>query len=319
MIQVVALAGGVGGAKLAQGLYAALPPDSLLVLVNTADDFTLHGLRICPDLDTVLYTLAGLANPQTGWGIAGDTFATLDMLTRYGADDTWFQIGDRDFATHIRRTQRLAAGAPLSAVEAELARALGVRATLLPMADAPVATLVDTDAGRLAFQDYFVRRRHSDNVRGVVFEGIAAAAPPESLAPALATVEAIVFCPSNPLVSVGPILAVPGLRDLLAGARAPRVAVSPIVGGKALKGPADQMLATLGHEVSAYGVAALYQGLIDGMVIDEADAALTPRIADLGMRVQVAPTIMRDEADRKALAATVLAFCADISTERGRR
>ncbi|HET7076668.1 MAG TPA: 2-phospho-L-lactate transferase [Chloroflexia bacterium] len=317
MIQVIALAGGVGGAKLAQGLYAALPPDSLLVLVNTADDFTLHGLRICPDLDTVLYTLAGLANPQTGWGIGGDTFATLEMLTRYGADDTWFQIGDRDFATHIRRTQRLAAGMPLSVVEAELARALDVRATLLPMADAPVATLVDTDAGRLAFQDYFVRRRHSDNVRGIVFDGIAEAAPPDSLAPALATAEAIVFCPSNPLVSIGPILAVPGLRDLLVGAPAPRVAVSPIVGGKALKGPADQMLATLGHEVSAYGVAALYQGLIDGMVIGEADAALAPRIADLGMRVQVAPTIMRDEADRKALAEIVLAFCAAIAGKRG--
>jgi LPPG:FO 2-phospho-L-lactate transferase len=319
MIQVVALAGGVGGAKLAQGLYATLPPASLLVLVNTADDFTLHGLRICPDLDTVLYTLAGLANPQTGWGIAGDTFATLEMLTRYGADDTWFQIGDRDFATHIQRTQQLAAGVPLSAVEAELARALGVQAALLPMADTPVATLVDTDAGRLAFQDYFVRRRHSDNVRGIVFDGIAEAAPQESLAPALATAEAIVFCPSNPLVSIGPILAVSGLRDLLAHAPAPRVAVSPIVGGKALKGPADQMLATLGHEVSAYGVAALYQGLIDGMVIDEADAALAPRIADLGMRVQVAPAVMRDEADRKALAGTVLTFCAGIATERGRR
>lgn len=318
MIRVVALAGGVGGAKLAQGLYATLPPDSLLVLVNTADDFTLHGLRICPDLDTVLYTLAGLANPQTGWGVAGDTFATLEMLTRYGADDTWFQIGDRDFATHIRRTQQLATGAPLSAVMADLARALGVRATLLPMADTPVATLVDTDAGRLAFQDYFVRRRHSDNVRGIVFDGIAATAPPESLAPALATAEAIVFCPSNPLVSIGPILAVPGLRDLLAHAPAPRVAVSPIVGGKALKGPADQMLATLGHEVSAYGVAALYQGLIDGIVIDETDAALAPRIADLGMRVQVAPAVMRDEADRKALAGTVLTFCAGIAAERGR-
>jgi len=316
MIRVVALAGGVGGAKLAQGLYR-LQGEQLLVVVNTADDFTLHGLRICPDLDTVLYTLAGLANPQTGWGIADDTFATLEMLDRYGADDTWFQIGDRDFATHILRTQRLAAGTPLSVVEAELAAALGVRATLLPMADAPVATLVDTDTGRLTFQDYFVRRRHSDNVRGIIFDGITAAAPPAALAPALDTAIAIVFCPSNPLVSIGPILAVPGLRDLLARARGPRVAVSPIVGGKALKGPAGQMLATLGHEVSAYGVAALYQGLIDGIVIDEMDAALAPRIADLGMRVQVAPTIMRDAHDRTVLAAGVLGFCGEIRMERG--
>ena len=316
MIRVVALAGGVGGAKLAQGLYT-IQREKLLVVVNTADDFTLHGLRICPDLDTVLYTLAGLANPQTGWGIAGDTFATLEMLTRYGVDDTWFQIGDRDFATHIRRSQQLAAGLPLSAVVADLAGALGVQATLLPMADAPVATLVDTDTGRLTFQDYFVRRRHSDNVRGIVFDGIAAATPPAALAPALDTAIAIVFCPSNPLVSIGPILAVPGLRDLLAAAHGPRVAVSPIVGGRALKGPADQMLAALGHEVSAYGVAKLYQGLIDGMVIDETDAALAPRIADLGMRVQVAPTIMRDARDRTGLAAAVLGFCGEIRMEQG--
>ncbi|MGI8588041.1 MAG: 2-phospho-L-lactate transferase [Chloroflexia bacterium] len=309
MTKVVALAGGVGGAKLAHGLLSALLPGALTVLVNTADDFTLHGLRICPDLDTVLYTLAGLANPDTGWGLASDTFACLDMLKRYGADGTWFQLGDRDFATHILRTQRLTSGEPLSAVEEGLARALGVSARLLPMCDQPVATNVETDAGRLPFQEYFVHRHHSDPVRGLSFSGIAEAKPPDALAPALAEADAVVFCPSNPLVSIGPILAVPGLRDMLLRCPAPRVAVSPIVGGRALRGPADTMLASLGHEVSAYGVAEIYRGLLSGMVIDEADAALAPRIADLGMAVEVAQTVMRTEADREALARTVLAFC----------
>jgi len=309
---VVALAGGVGGAKLAQGLYRTLPPDSLTVLVNTADDFTLHGLRICPDLDTVLYTLAGLANRETGWGITADTFSTLEMLKRYGAAGTWFQLGDRDFATHIQRTQALAAGRPLSAVEAELAAALGVRARLLPMTDAPVATQVQTAAGLLDFQEYFVQRHHSDPVHGLTFAGIAAAAPAPGLAARLAEADAVVFCPSNPLVSIGPILAVPGLRDLLAAAPGPRVGVSPIVGGQAIRGPAAEMLATLGHEASAFGVAQLYAGLLDGLVIDEADAALAARIAGLGMQVRVAQTVMQDENDRETLARVVLAFCAEL-------
>ena len=307
---MVALAGGVGGAKLAHGLYRALPAAALTVLVNTADDFTLHGLRICPDLDTVLYTLAGLANPATGWGVAGDTFAALDMLRRYGAGDTWFQLGDRDFATHILRTQRLAEGRPLSAVIGEMAAALGVSATLLPMSDTPVATLVRTDAGDLSFQDYFVRRHHSDQVRCLAFTGVEAARAPAALGAALAGAEAIIFCPSNPLVSIGPILAVPGVRDLLRDSPAPRVAVSPIVGGKALRGPADQMLATLGHEVSALGVARLYAGLIDGMIIDSLDAGLAPPIAALGLQVEVTNTIMQDDSDRQALAETALAFAA---------
>ncbi|HMA33524.1 MAG TPA: 2-phospho-L-lactate transferase [Chloroflexia bacterium] len=310
MSGVVALAGGVGGAKLAQGLYQVLPPDALTMLVNTADDFTLHGLRICPDLDTVLYTLAGRANAQTGWGLAGDTFATLAMLTRYGAEGTWFQIGDADFATHLIRTQRLAAGAPLSAVMATLAQALDVRAHLLPMCETPVATMVDTPAGLLPFQEYFVQRHHSDVVHDLAFTGIEAAQPPAALAGRLQTARAVVFCPSNPLVSIGPILAVPGLRAAIQACPAPRVAVSPIVGGKALRGPADQMLAGLGHEVSAYGVARLYAGLIDGLVIDTADAALAGRIGALGLAVEVAPTVMRQDADRRALAETVLAFAA---------
>ncbi|MBX6771059.1 MAG: 2-phospho-L-lactate transferase [Chloroflexi bacterium] len=311
---IVALAGGVGGAKLADGLYRALPAHQLTVIVNTADDLDLFGLRICPDLDTVMYTLAGIANPLTGWGIRDDSFAALEMLGRYGRP-TWFRLGDRDLATHVARTERLQAGVPLTAVTAELVAALGIRATLLPMSDAPVATRVQTPAGTLDFQDYFVRRHQAETVTGVVFDGIERARPPAAALRALEEAEAIIICPSNPIVSIGPILAVPGLRDAVARHPGPRVAVSPIVAGRALRGPADRMLESLGHEVSAYGVAALYQGLIDGMVIDEADAALARRIEGLGMQVLVAPTVMNDPDDRTALAVRVLAFCQQIRQE----
>ena len=304
---IVALAGGVGGAKLAQGLYLALPPDELTVIGNIGDDFTHFGLRISPDLDTVLYTLAGLANPATGWGIEGYTTRTLELLKRYGAED-WFLVGDRDFATHIRRTQLLAEGRSLTEVTAELMRGLGVRATLLPMSDEPVATIVDTPDGPLGFQDYFVRRRHQDPVSAVRFAGIAAATVPAGVATALAAAEAVVLCPSNPIVSLGPILAVPGFRDLLARAPGPKVAVSPIIGGRALKGPADQMLAGLGHDVSSLGVARLYQDFLDGLVLDEEDADLAPAIEALGMRVLVTRTIMGGADDRRRLADEVLAF-----------
>jgi len=312
---IVALAGGVGGAKLAQGLALAEPPGALTVIVNTADDFDLYGLRICPDFDTVLYTLAGIADPTNGWGIAGDTHRVLDAIAGYGRDP-WFRLGDRDFATHILRTERLRSGATPTAVAAELAAALGVTSALLPMADEPVATLVDTPAGRLGFQDYFVARRQTDDVRGVVFDGIEAARVPAGVATALGEAEVIVLCPSNPIVSVGPILAVPGMRAALLAASAPRVAVSPIVGGRALKGPADRMLATLGHEVSAVGVAALYAGLIDGMVIDAADLALAPRIEALGMAVLVTQTVMGGPADRRRLAEETLAFGHELAARR---
>jgi LPPG:FO 2-phospho-L-lactate transferase len=312
---IVALAGGVGGAKLADGLYRVLPSHNLTVVVNTADDFELFGLRICPDADTVMYTLAGLANPATGWGIAGDTFETLRMLGRYGRD-VWFQLGDRDFATHIARTERLRSGLALTAVTSELVSALGVKAAILPMCDEPVATEVMTPTGALDFQEYFVHRHQSDTVTGVVFRGIARAQVTEPARRALAEAEAVVFCPSNPIVSIGPILAVPGLRGRIAAHPVPKVAVSPIVGGRALRGPADRMLESLGHEVSAYGVAALYQGLIDGIVIDEVDSALASRIEALGMRVLVAPTVMVDVADRSALASRVLEFCEQIGRSR---
>ena len=304
---IVALAGGVGGAKLAHGLMLAAGGDQLHVIVNTADDFDLFGLRISPDLDTVLYTLAGLANPDTGWGIAGDTFTALDMLGRYG-DETWFRLGDRDLATHIPRTQRLRAGWPLSRVTAALGESLGVAARILPMCDEPVATLVETPDGTLAFQDYFVRRRHADPVLAVHFSGIAGARAPEGVRETLAAAEIIVLCPSNPVVSIGPILAVPGLRALIETSRAPRVAVSPIVGGKALRGPADRMLEGLGMESSALGVARIYRDIIQGMVLDRADADLAGAIEALGIRALVSDTVMHNVEDRQRLAGEVLAF-----------
>ena len=314
---IVALAGGVGGAKLAQGLYLALPPDTLTVIGNTADDFEHFGLRISPDLDTVLYTLAGLANPATGWGIAGDTFRALELLKRYGAED-WFLVGDLDFATHIRRSELLRAGQTLTAVTAALARGLGLRAALLPMCDEPVATVVETPDGPLPFQDYFVRRRHEDPVNAVHFAGIERATVPAGVVAALREAEAIVLCPSNPIVSLGPILAVPGLRALLRDAPGVKVAVSPLVGGRALKGPADRMLAGLGYDVSSLGVARLYQDLLDGFVLDATDAALAPEVAALGMRALVTQTIMGDADDRRRLAAEVLAFARELRRGRER-
>ena len=308
---VVALAGGVGGAKLAQGLYRVLPPDSLTVVVNTGDDFDHFGLRVCPDADTVMYTLAGLANPATGWGVVADTFQALALLSRYG-EATWFQIGDRDFATHLARTRRLRAGESLSAILESLTRALGVRARLLPMADQPVATLVDTPVGVLEFQEYFVHRHHADEVRGIVLQGIEEARMPAALPAIVLQASAIILCPSNPIVSIGPVLAVPGLRDALREARVPRVAVSPIVGGKALRGPADRMLAGLGHEVSAYGVAELYRDFLDGLVIDRADADLSSRVEGLGVRVLVTDTLMTDDESRARLAAETLDFCSQL-------
>jgi LPPG:FO 2-phospho-L-lactate transferase len=312
---IVVLAGGVGGAKMAQGLQAALPPGDLTVVVNTADDFELYGLCISPDLDTVMYTLAGIADPVNGWGVARDTRNTLDAIARYG-EEPWFLLGDQDFATHILRTERLRAGRPLSVVTTELSGALGIRSRIVPMTDDRVATLVDTPQGTLEFQDYFVGRRQSDDVLGVRFAGIERAkAHPDALT-AIREAEAVVIAPSNPIVSVAPILDTPGMREALDGTPAPVVAVSPIVGGRALKGPAAQMLATLGHEVSALGVARLYAGLIDGLVVDEVDRELVPAIELAGPRVLATTTVMGDEADRRRLAAEVLDFAAELARER---
>ena len=303
----MALAGGVGGAKLVWGLAQTLLPEQLTVAVNTGDDDCFHGLHISPDLDTMLYTLAGLSNPQTGWGLAGDTFHALAMLARYGAD-TWFNLGDRDLATHIRRTQRLREGATLSAVTAELCRSLGVQHRLTPMSDDPVRTFLETAAGELAMQDYFVRQRSQPAVSAVHYRGAATARPSPGLAAALAEVDLVVLCPSNPLLSLGPILAVPGVRESLAALPSDcrRVAVSPLVGGAAVSGPAARIMAGLGYAATAAGVARLYQGLCDFFLLDARDAELAPAIAELGIRPVVAPIIMETERDKIALAELIL-------------
>lgn len=306
-MRVAALAGGVGGAKLAVGLYQCLEPDALSVIVNTADDLDLYGLRICPDLDTVMYTLAGTADPHRGWGIAGDTRNALAMMASYG-EDPWFTLGDRDLAAHILRTQRLRGGARLTEVTHSLSAALGVRARLLPMSDEQVATVVATNLGELEFQEYFVRRRHAPEVRSVRFRGIESATPTHEVVSALRAADLLIVCPSNPIVSIGPILGLAGMQTALSLISAPAVAVSPIVGGRALKGPADHMLASLGHESSALGVARMYAGIAQGMVIDDVDAPLAAGIEDLGMAVLVTDTVMRAPADRVRLAERILSW-----------
>ena len=311
-MRVCALAGGVGGAKLSAGLQDALAPGDLSVVVNTADDFDPWGLRVCPDLDTVMYTLAGVANPETGWGLAGESFAFLEALAGYG-EDAWFKLGDRDLATHVLRTQKLREGETLTGATESLARALGVPGRILPMCDEKVSTMLKTPAGLLEFQEYFVRRRQRDEVLGVDLVGIEDARPTGAVLEAVSRADVIVFCPSNPVVSLGPILSVPGMRDALAAATAPRVAVSPIVGGKALRGPADRMLHSLGHEVSPAGVAALYEGLLDGMVVDRADEGRRGEIEGLGMRVLATDAVMHDTPDRVRLAREVLGFGAGLA------
>lgn len=305
--QVVELAGGVGGAKLAEGLQAILG-ERLTVVVNTADDTERHGLLVCPDHDTVMYTLAGLENPELGWGLAGDTWATMTALERYG-EPGWFRLGDRDLATHIVRTARLRDGARLTDVGRALQSALAVRATILPMSDEPVRTQVRTDDGWLDFQDYFVRLRQAPDVHEVRFVGVESARPTPEVVAALEAADVIVIAPSNPIVSVGPILAVPGLADAIAAARARGtrvIGVSGIIGGKALKGPADRMLASLGEESTALGVARRYAGLVDAFVLDRVDVDLADAVEALGIRPVVADTIMTDDASRARLAAVVL-------------
>jgi LPPG:FO 2-phospho-L-lactate transferase len=308
-VRVVALAGGVGGAKLASGLQAVVR-DELTVVVNTADDLERHGLLVCPDHDTVMYTLAGLDDRTQGWGIRDETFSAAGMLERY-REETWFRLGDRDLATHIVRTARLKAGERLTEVCLGLQRGLGVAAKILPMSDDQIRTQVRTDDGWLEFQEYFVHRHQEPEVHEVRFDGADRAEATARVRGELGFAETIVIAPSNPIVSIGPILAVRGVRDLLAAARrggTPVLAVSPIVGGKALKGPADRMLVSLGHEASALGVARLYAGIVDGFVLDTVDAALAPAVEGLGMRALVTDTVMTDDASRERLARDVLAF-----------
>ncbi len=304
--KILALAGGVGGAKLALGLAGVLPSEALTVAVNTADDFEHLGLAISPDLDTVMYTLAGLANPETGWGRRDESWTVMEALGALGGE-TWFRLGDKDLATHIERTRRLRAGERLSAIMRDLAARLGVKCAMVPMSDDSVRTVVMTTTGELAFQDWFVRLRCEPIVRSLAFAGVKSARPHPALLD-LGSLRGLIVCPSNPFVSVGPIVALPGVRAALEGARIPRIAVTPIVGGQAIKGPAAKMLAELGHDVSALGVAQYYKGLIDGFMLDAQDAALRAEIEALGMRVRVADTMMRNDQDKLRLARVALDF-----------
>lgn len=306
-MRVVELAGGVGGAKLAEGLAAHLRRD-LTIVVNTGDDLELHGLAIWPDHDTVAYTLAGLDDEVRGWGLRDETWTVMDGLAALG-DEAWFRLGDRDLATHLWRTDRLRSGARPTDVARELAAALGIGPTILPMSDQPVRTEVLTDDGWLEFQEYFVHRHQAPDVHEVRFRGIETAHPTPEVLAAVAAADIIVIAPSNPIVSIGPILALPGMVAALADARdrdVPIVAVSGIIGGKALKGPADRMLTSLGQESTALGVARLYAGVATAFIVDATDAESSTSIADLGLRPVVADTIMTDDAARTRVAGAVL-------------
>jgi LPPG:FO 2-phospho-L-lactate transferase len=301
---IVALAGGIGAARFLEGLARVVDPGRLWIIGNTGDDTEMHGLHISPDLDTVAYTLAGLANRLHGWGLAGDTFHCLEALRKLGAE-AWFQLGDRDFATHLYRTVRLREGATLTQVTAELAAAQGLRMRLLPMTDQRVRTLVKTRRGVLDFQTYFVRRRARDTVLGVSFKGARKARPAAGLLQAIRQAAGIIVCPSNPIISVGPILAVPGIREALRETAAPVAAISPIVGGRALKGPAARMMKSLGMRVSAVGVAEMYRDFVDVFVLDSIDERHAAKVEALGMRAVITGTIMTSLGRKTGLARVV--------------
>ena len=298
-MKVTLLAGGTGGTKLAHGFALMGQRVELTVIANVGDDAEIHGLHVSPDIDALLYTLAGLIDTERGWGVRGDTFTAHAMLERYG-EPAWFTVGDADLATHAERTRRMRKGASLTDATAAMATALGITIRILPATDDRYRTIIETDEGPLDFQDYFVRLRQEPEVRAVRFEGDAR--PTAAMLGAIGNADLVVIGPSNPLVSIGPILALPGVRDAVKTSHAPKIAVSPIIAGRALKGPADRMLASLGHEVTAVGVARLYSGLVDRFVVDEADAGLRPEIEVLGLAVDVLPTVMRSDADRAALA-----------------
>jgi LPPG:FO 2-phospho-L-lactate transferase len=303
---VAVLCGGVGAARLLTGLVQVVPPADLTAIANVGDDVELHGLHVSPDLDTITYTVAGAVSAERGWGLEGETWQAMEVLRRYGGE-AWFSLGDRDLGTHLFRTQRLRQGAPLSTVTAEIAAAWQLPLRLLPATDDRLRTMVTTpDEGEIGFQEYFVRRQHDVPVLGVRFDGAATARPAPGVLEALRRAAVIVIAPSNPLVSVAPVLAVPGVRQVLEQRRASVVAVSPIVGGKALKGPAARLLEELGHDASALGVAAFYRQVAQTVVIDDVDADLAGAIVDLGVRAVVGPSIMSGPAEARRLAELVL-------------
>lgn len=308
--RVVLLVGGVGGAKLALGMSNVLPPESLTIIVNTADDFEHLGLHISPDLDTVMYTLADLANPQTGWGVVDDTFCAMDMVARCGGP-SWFRLGDRDLGTSLVRTAMLREGHTLTGITRHLCKSLNVHHPILPMSDQPVRTWLDTDQGSLAFQEYFVRERWQPVVQRIRFEGAADAWPSSVICSALQAATLIVLGPSNPFLSIDPILAVPGLRALIARGDAPCVAVSPIISGKAIKGPAAKLMAELGVDVSPLGIAQYYEDLLNGIILDSADEGLCKEIEALNIRSAGQPTLMETLSDKINLARIVLDWAED--------
>lgn len=302
---ITALAGGVGAARFLQGLVRVVPEEEITVIVNTGDDIELHGLHISPDLDIVMYTLAGIVDEEKGWGVRGDTFNCLGMLRRYG-HETWFRLGDRDLATHIYRTQLLKSGRSLAEATQRLCQRLGVKVRILPMTDDKFETRIVTDAGTMHFQEYLVMRKAQDNVTGVMFEGVQEARPAAEVADSILNTNAVIICPSNPIVSIGTILSVKNIRRALKETEAKVIAVSPIVGGAPVKGPADKLMRGLGLEVSASAVAELYRDFLDAFVIDQLDQAERERIEKLGLHVVTTNTLMRSIEDKVRLARGVL-------------
>lgn len=305
-MKVAVLCGGVGAARLLRGMVQVVEPADLTAIVNVGDDTVLHGLHISPDIDTVVYTLAEAIDPERGWGLFDETWQAMDLLGRYG-NPTWFNLGDRDLATHIVRTERLRAGEPLSAVSDHLARSWGLDVRVVPVTDDPLRTRVRVDEGEIGFQEYFVGRQHDVPVSNVRFEGAETARPAPGVLEAIATADRIVIAPSNPIVSIDPVLAVPGVREAVVERRADTVAVSPIVAGAALKGPAARLLEELGGEATVVGVANRYAAVAATLVVDSADAALAPQVEDAGMRCVVTDTVMVDRDRAAALCRTVLA------------
>jgi LPPG:FO 2-phospho-L-lactate transferase len=314
-MKITALAGGVGASKLLLGLTRVMDPRDLTVVVNTGDDIVMHGLYICPDLDIVTYTLAGSVNPQTGWGLAGDTFHALKALGRY-AGEQWFHLGDRDLATHIHRTAQLWRGQSLSQVTDAIRREWGVAPRILPMCEHPVPTTMLTDIGELHFQEYLVQHRAEPSILDIRFEGVESARPAPGVLEALRDADGILICPSNPLISIGPILAVPGVREILWERRERCVAISPLVSGKSLKGPSDKMLAECLIDPSSCGVAHLYEDVASVLVIDPADSPLCPDIIGRGMRPALIPSVMSTDADKERLARGVLALFSELTATR---
>ena len=302
---IAALGGGVGGSKLLLGLYDVIEPQALTIIVNTGDDIVLHGLRISPDLDIVTYTLAGIIDPVKGWGVRHETFHMLKHLTLYGRPN-WFNLGDRDLATHIDRTAKLAEGQTLAEVSDSIRIALGVKSRILPMCNRPTPTIIDSSEGPLHIQEYLVKRRAEPVVRGIRFEGIESARPAPNVLEAIRCAERIVVCPSNPLISIGPILAVPGIRNELRARKKDVISVSPIVGGKSLKGPSDKMLLQMGHEASALEVARLYADFTGTFVVDLQDEPQAGAIRKLGLKVVILPTVMKTRAQKRKLAKSLL-------------